>query len=238
MIDATIVAVVTPNYLERFKISYATWHLKSQLDDLPLALFVNGDFKESDFNFIDDRPFDIHYWQMDNADTKREEMLSAFVMGPIWAEIQTEYYIKIDADAFFIDNTPLFDENDFKYDLMAHRWGYTKPKDWIPILDNWCDQNGIAGESMKPVLNPDSNAVGHKRITSWVCLHKTDFVKEVCGYFDDKMPVPSHDTFLWYMSNRLPDRKWRRNNLKNRGVRHTGRAYKMRNELAKHGIKV
>lgn len=32
------------------------------------------------------------------------------------------------------------------------------------------------------------------------------------------MPIPSHDTFLWYLAERLPDRKWKSKNFKKLGI--------------------
>ena len=43
---------------------------------------------------------------------------------------------------------------------------------------------------------------GHARIASYVALHKADFTRYCAEIAGDRLPVPSHDTYLWYIAAR------------------------------------
>jgi hypothetical protein len=151
----------------------------------------------------------------------RELMLSSFVFGAA-AYVETDYWVKIDGDTYFTDDRDVFLDRHFDYDVAGHKWRYTKPGKWIAELDDWADTNDLDGddylpeESRREAIN--SRRYGHKRIASWICMHKTDFSIEAASYAGDRLPVPSHDTFMWYMAERLPDRNWCWHNYKHMGA--------------------
>lgn len=211
----TIVTAVNPPYLEKLKLTLPTWQRKPQLKDCPLVVFHNGfENPDQDLSFIKEvtgRKVKLVEWNMKNAESPRELMLSAFVLGAPY-EVETPYWLKIDGDAYFTNDDDIVLDHFYEYDLAGHKWKYTKPGKWICDLDDWAFNMDIDGDNY---LSEDqrseaesSKRFGHKRIASFVCLHQTEFTKEAAEAAGDKLPVPSHDTYLWYMAERLPDRKW------------------------------
>ena len=231
----TIVTAVTPNYLDKLKSTFPTWFKKKQFKDCPIVIFHHGFDKldvlapslnewAQDMKNTYSCNIKLVPWDMEKYDSMRELMLSAFVLGAP-AVVETPYCVKIDCDTFFLDEQDVFADHHFTYDVAGHKWRYTKPGEWIAGLDDWCEKNKIPGN---PYLNKagreealKSKRFGHPRIASWICLHKTSFLLEIAGIVADhggRLPVPSHDTFVWYMAQRLPDKCWAWHNFKKNGA--------------------
>jgi hypothetical protein len=107
--------------------------------------------------------------------------------------------------------------------VVAHRWGYTKPKGgkwdkhWLNILDDWWKE--LTGEDpIFPVIEDSSKRYSHRRIASFYCFHDTAKTKELADMMGERMPIPSHDTILWYVAER---KKWpvKRISMKRRGLK-------------------
>lgn len=211
----TIVTAVNPPYLDKLKITLPTWQRKPQLKDCPMVVFHNGfEDADADLAFIAEvtgRKVKLVEWNMDNADSTRELMLSAFVLGAPF-EVDTPYWLKIDGDAYFTNDDDVILDHFYEYDLAGHKWKYTKPGQWIADLDYWAFNTDVEGDDYLTEEQREeavkSKRFGHKRIASFVCLHNTEFTKEAAELAGNKLPVPSHDTYLWYMAERLPGRKW------------------------------
>jgi len=138
-------------------------------------------------------------WEMPKYDSQRELMLSAFVLG-IKEFIKTPYFVKLDCDTYFTDDRDVFTEKDLEYDIVGHKWGYTKPGWWISKLDG-----------SKIDLNEGRR--NHDRIASFCCLHNTEYVIKIAEKYGKRLPIPSHDTLLWWHS-----KNWLGKNLKKLGV--------------------
>jgi hypothetical protein len=155
------------------------------------------------------------HWKMKEYESIRELMLSSFIFGTDY--IKSEYFVKLDADAFFTDSQNVFTDDDFKFDITGHKWGYTKPGWWIDKLDG------------QP-LDVSKKTHAHNRIASFCCLHKTKFVKEVAlSYSAGRLPVPSHDTVLWWHANKL--NSWKAINVKGKGVNNNSDWRKIRESV-------
>jgi hypothetical protein len=223
--DLTIVIAVDDKYLPKLKDNYQDWFKTFGILEYPIVCFYNNIIPEQ-LEFLGTNTTLIK-WDM-NVETQREKMLSSFVLG-INNNVKTKYFMKVDVDTKCIR---LYDkysynigfENDwFESDLVSHRWGYTKPGKWLVELEKWADTNKITGNN---VFNPDEydliqsrRRYGHKRICSYICLHKTDFVIECSNLCGSRMPVPSHDTYLWYMAVRM-NKKIKLVNFKRKGFKH------------------
>lgn len=214
----TIVTAVTPDYEQKLLLTLPTWKRKPQFENQPMIIFCNG-FTDYQTRFNNLWPnLKVIDWDLPLSESKRETMLSAFVIGSE-KYVDTEYWCKLDCDSFFTNSVDLFEENDFGYDLCTSGWKYSFTKDLIKIKE-WVNNKNIPGKCPldNMILDPNTKLTGHKRIISWCCMHKTDFVKEVISYIgNEKMPCPSHDTLLWYFAERLPNRKWHRKRLKHLG---------------------
>lgn len=238
----TIVTAVNPPYLEKLKTTLPTWQMKPQLKNCPMIVFHNGfNDPEKELKFIEEisgRNVKLVPWDLPSAESTRELMLSAFVLGAP-KEVDTPYWLKIDADAYFTDDQDCILPHFYNYELCGHRWRYTRSpnkESWIDKLDSWAEDKDIAGNTYlsdeERIKSYEQKRYGHKRIASFVCLHKTDFTIEAAEYIDDnKMPVPSHDTYLWYLANRLPDRKWCWHNMKKLGCHNQTNINKLRENI-------
>ena len=216
MKDFTIVTACSKDYIDKLRWCIPTWTIKPQFRNKKLLIFYIDDMQESDLHFAKNYFSDVKFvkWGMKKFENKRELVLSSFVLGV--NHIETEYYVKIDGDSFFVNDSDVLEKDDFNYDLVAHRWGYTKPGYWIPQLDNFYDHTNNH-------VDKEMHIFRHPRIASFFCLHKTEFVKKVVSFFNGRMPVPSHDTTLWYYANKMPDRSWKAKNVKRYGVTNKSR---------------
>jgi hypothetical protein len=140
--------------------------------------------------------------------SEREGMLTAFVMG-VSEYVKTPYWCKIDADATPKVDRFEWDDKAFDCDIAGHKWGYTKSKGawkkehFLNTLDDWWDVAYDVSDDMFPRNLPYKERYGHKRIASFLCLHKTEFSKYCSELARDRLPIPSHDTYCWYVAERL-----------------------------------
>lgn len=227
MREFSIVTAVTPEYLKKFRWCIASWTVKPQFANRKLHVFHSGfSNPEKDLAFIGELFEDVecHDWKMEAKVDQRELMLSCFVLGAARV-VKEPFYVKLDADCYFTDSQDAFLPEDFQVDLCAHRWGYTKPGWWYEKLKKWVGNNDWNGDKS------NVGSIGHKRIISWCCLHRTEFVKNVAKLTPERLPIPSHDSYLWFMADNFPETKWKAVNLKSRGVGHASRWKTIREEI-------
>lgn len=217
--DLTVVTAVDAKYLDCLRRHLPLWMRTAGICEHPMVCFVHGIPLDSpDLAFLRARAR-LVAWDLPGAANQRERMLTAFVLGTA-KEIQTEYWLKIDADT-----TPRAEAyKDFQYclelpgrawraSLCGHRWRYTKskggyrPGHFLNHLDEWWQAK--TGEP--PIFPPDLPEHGrhrHHRIASFICLHKAAFVRKCAEMAGARLPAPSHDTFLWYCAERMQGESW------------------------------
>ncbi len=213
----TIVTAITPDYLNRIIWALPTWVHKPQFVGKPIVVFHSGFSDIEKLQFIKEifPTWTFVAWEMPEYESRRELMLSSFVLG-IKEFVKTPYFVKLDCDTYFTDDRDVFTKKDLEYDIVGHKWGYTKPGWWISKLDG-----------TKIDLNEKRRS--HKRIASFCCLHKTDFViKAAEGR--ERLPVPSHDTFLWWYANK--NGSWHGKDLKKLGVNNNTNWKKIREAVS------
>lgn len=216
--DITLVTACDPKYVEHLRLTYPNWVKYKKIDQFQMIVYVNGFERGANNPALDflrsNKNIKIIEWDFPLAKSQREKMLSVFVYG-VSRDVKTKYWVKIDADAFCVNSNDLIEEEMKNYDIYGHKWGYTKPYNWIEELDAWANKMPIFGGT-KPLFDP-KNISGrkycHKRIASYVQFHKTEFVKKAAEIAGERLPVPSHDTYLWYVAERLGF-KWKRHNFK------------------------
>jgi len=213
--DITIVTAVDKKYLPKLKKNYSLWMKTEGLMEYPMICYYNG-IELEELDFLGDHVRCIN-WNMSDALSQRENMLTAFVLGTA-NEIKTKYWLKIDADTTPIQkkDNPFGFKLEYKDEwfdgktmLVGQRCGYTKSKagtedkHFLNILDEWWERK--TGE--KPIFPADipwKKNYRHSRIASFICLHKSKFVQYCAKMCDNgRLPIPSHDSFLSFIAIRM-----------------------------------
>jgi hypothetical protein len=230
--DVTIVTACDPIYVEVLRETFPNWIKYKKIDEHPVIVYVNGmSLNDNRLDFLRLPNVKMIPWEMENAENHREEMLSAFVFGPA-RDVETDYWLKMDADGFATDYKPLYDDEMKKFSICGHKWGYSWVEH-IKKLDEWAKGHWKRKlRKAKPMIE-DGKIEGRrfyhskKRTASFIQLHKTEFskfcVKIIKG---NKLPCPSHDTFMYYVANRFdPSSVGTRNFKRHYGFTHgNGRA--------------
>lgn len=148
-------------------------------------------------------------------ETQREKMLSGHVY--ISHAVETEYFLKIDADAIACEVGPWPRAEWFEGDpvLAGPTWGYTRAKgdnrdlfEWVEELERFGDKYfGTPRAGWKDRIGSLNHPKGPKlkcgkRFVSWLGFQRTEWVQEMASLFEEeygsgRLPVPSHDTSLW-----------------------------------------
>jgi hypothetical protein len=226
--NVTVVTAVNSKYLKKLKANFPKWLKTEGIYEHPIKCFVHGiDLDSPDLDFMRDR-VELIEWDFPKAHNMRERMLSAFVFGAA-KEVKTKWWIKLDCDTTpkdecFSDFTYKLDmpKEAWDKDIAGHRCGYTKSKQgykdkhFLNLLDEWWhEKTGKA--PIFPENIPLKERHGHKRIASFICLQKTKFTRKCAALCSDTgvLPVPSQDTFAWYVCERT-SKKWLRCNFKKR----------------------
>lgn len=226
MIDFTTTIAIDDIHVRELYHSFPTWRaFKPEIFQRPMiVLYDTTPTMEVAKDFID-HP-DVAYVRVAAhvGIPQREKMLAALAFAPRFAGIKTPWFLKLDVDAVatatnrnWIDDAWFTDSPAF----VSNGWGYTKPGGWIGTLDDWADGIKMPGNRMNIALPNETRAVRHKRIISWLYFGRTDWHREVCGLYGERLPVPSHDTANWYVAHRRRDH-YRRVRFASLGWRHIG----------------
>ena len=238
--NTTIVTACDPKYVECLKVTYPTWIKYKDINRFPIIVYVNG-FQDSDprLNFLrQHNNVRIIHWDMHNVDNHREKMLSSFIFGPA-KDVTTKYWLKLDADAYAVNDKPLLHKGMDQYVFCGHKWGYTKPFTWISTLNGWAKKHPeIINKNDIPIDESKikKNKYFHHRTNSFIQLHKTEFIQKAARLAGDRLPIPSQDTFLWFIASKLDEQVWRFNFKRNSGIYNKKTLDKIQNALQKHKI--
>ena len=222
--DASLVTVVTacdPKYVECLRLTYPTWKSLKNIDRYQMIVFVNGmEVSDGRLDFLRAPNITLVPWSMPEVSDRREEMLSAFVIGAA-RHVKTPYWLKLDADSFASDSSVLLAQEMENYVFFGHRWGYSW-ESHIRALDEWSQKHSDARlNSAKPMFDKacvNGRKYFHpsKRTISFVQLNSTGFTRlcvELAG--GKRLPVPSQDTYMYYIADRL-GLKWGSSNFKHK----------------------
>jgi|SaaInlV_165m_DNA_1040744.scaffolds.fasta_scaffold10966_3 lipopolysaccharide biosynthesis glycosyltransferase len=207
--DVTIVTACDEKYVEFLKLTFPNWRKYKNIDDHPVIVFVHGiELSDERLDFLKLPNVTLIPWSFPSADNHREEMLSAFVFGAA-ENVKTDYWLKLDADSYAINDKPLYNESMKQFAYCGHKWGYSRP-DHIRGLDEWA--KGHWKRKLKnagPMIEEgriDGRRFYHdtKRTISYIQLHKLKFTKFCVSLLRKrKLPVPTQDTFMFFVCNRF-----------------------------------
>jgi hypothetical protein len=207
--DVTIVTACDNYYVDILKETFPNWVKYKRINKNPVIVFVNGMLlSDSRLDFLRMPNVKIVAWDMPEIENHREKMLSAFVFGA--AEyVKTDYWMKLDADSYATDYSPLFTDEMKKFSFCGHKWGYSRPEH-IRMLDAWAKTHWKRKLCRaKPMINEgriEGNRFYHncRRTISYVQLHKARFTQFCVKLLKEKrLPAPSQDTFMFYVCQRF-----------------------------------
>jgi len=255
--DYTLVCGIDAKHFEQLSMVWMTWKLhKPSLLEHPMILFVDREnpvdvvtihdnIDHPDLTIVDWPPRE---WEITYPETiidkkekfgkaQRYKMMAGFVHVPA-AHVQTPYWLKLDSDAIALADDDWIDPEWFEDlpDVVGHRWGFTKPANSIQLLDEWYVQNFKGVPLNLPFDNPESERISHPRICSWCALFNTAFTRDAstwaidtCGH--GMLPVPSQDTYLWYLATVGDPESVLRVNMKERGWTYRSSFKSVRSEV-------
>lgn len=231
----TFVTACDVNFYKFLEITLPNWIKYKTVNQYPLLVYVNGFNGKHDprLSFIRQHPrTKIVEWDLPGATSQRERMLNSFVLGTA-KDVETDYWVKLDADSFAVNYKPLLSEEMFDFVICGHKWHYTKPGIWIKDLDKWASDQDIFKNT--PDLfeqeHMGEKRYIHERTASYVQLHASEFVRFAAKLANEKLPVPSHDTYLWYVAKRLGLPIKRHNFKRFRGMTNVPRLPKLKQKL-------
>uniref|UniRef100_A0A6M3LQK4 Uncharacterized protein n=1 Tax=viral metagenome TaxID=1070528 RepID=A0A6M3LQK4_9ZZZZ len=212
-VDTTIVTACDPKYVSALAQTFPNWRKYKKIDKYPVIVFVNGmELNDTRLDFLRLPNVQLIPWSkekdLDDVTDHREEMLSAFVFGPA-RYVKTEYWLKLDADSYATDDRSFITNEMKQYAFCGHKWWYSRPAH-IKALDEWAKGHWKRKlRKAKPMIE-DGRIEGRrfyhntKRTISFIQLHKTRFTKFCVGLLKKRrLPVPSQDSFMYFVANRF-----------------------------------
>jgi len=207
--DVTIVTACDPHYVDILRHTFPNWRKYKKIDSNPVIVFVNGmKIKDERLDFLRLPNVKMIQWSMPEADSHREEMLSAFVFGTA-EHVKTDYWLKLDADSYATDDRPFVTEEMKQFAFCGHKWGYSRPNH-IKALDKWAKGHWKRKLKKAAPMIEDGRIEGRrfyhntKRTISFIQLHKTKFTRFCVKLLRErKLPAPTQDTFMFYVANRF-----------------------------------
>lgn len=203
--NVTIVTACDPKYVEYLKLTFPNWRKYKAIDKYPVIVFVNGiDLNSPTLDFLRLPNVKLIDWDMKNAESQREKMLSAFVLGTA-QYVTTKYWLKIDADSFATNYNRFITDEMKDHVFCGHKWGYSFVKH-IKALDEWASKHWKGAlRKFSPMFN-EKCANGkryyhpEKRTISFIQLNNTRFTKWCARLAKGRLPVPSQDTYMYYVA--------------------------------------
>ena len=91
-------------------------------------------------------------------------------------------------------------------------------------MDRWAAAHPSLAGRMLPIVPrlPGAESASHDRITSWCFFGQTDWCRRIGAIAGVRLPIPSHDTYVWYCAAVL-GANYRRINMKRFGWDHMTR---------------
>lgn len=232
-ISFTTIVGIDDHHVKELEMSYKTWkEYRPELFEQPLLLVCDADISPQEWNrrlhFLDHPDQRRVQWSLPDA-TQREKMLNGVTLVA-GTHVHTPWYFKLDTDSIADAPGDWIQESWFQPNehgelpaFISHPLNVTKISA-ISRLEEWSkgipDLNKFAPFELRN--HQRRNFVHHRRIVSWCFWGRTDWTKEVLGYCNGRLPVPSHDTYLSYCATKRND-FIRRASMKACGWTHKGR---------------
>lgn len=215
----TVVTFISKKTRGHLKVTLPTWKRKPDINGSILIVFYSGLCVE-ELQFIGNE-WDGEVRLMELSTAFPDDSSGTFLID-VPHVVTTDHWIKLEPHVLFVDSQPLFPRRAYKTDVFGHRWSFTRPITWLAALDDWF-ANSRFESLIEPIggqlnADPDADKIRHRRLTSWASVQRTSFTRQVAEELGTKLPVPSHDTTLWYVAERSTSFEWGACNLEKRGA--------------------
>lgn len=249
MIQFTTILAVDDQHAEELAVAWSTWvRHKPEIMANPLHVYFDYDYGGCHYwinrlSFINHPDRSIFGWSNDHAEdnpyaTQREKMLNAFFYAP--TEVKTPHFLKLDTDVIATSHGDWISDDLFFGDpaYVSSPWRYSRPADVLDRLNRWAESQSWLAGCRRPVgrKHPDGAKVMHDRIISWLYFGRTDWHREMYEKCGGRLPVPSHDTTLWYLADVLEQRR-HTVRFNRRGWQHCGGNLQKMKQLAAVAMK-
>lgn len=210
--DITLVVAVDEKYLPCLQRAWPIWMKRKDLSAMQVAVILSGiETSDNRLDFLRNDRVRFISWNKDEIYGDHRTSMFASFLYAVAQHVQTTFWLKMDVDTVPGKNVPdpMFSGDDFKYDLVANPWGFTKVKGdkntkthWINRLDQWWfEELGKSGIGEKfPKIEGDK--FRHQRHISKICLERTECTRQLAKLLDPKMPIPSQDTLVFFWHHR------------------------------------
>ncbi len=209
-LDFTTVVATDKAYIPHLKTAWKSWVIhRPEIILHPMVILIDskdvGEIPSLEATLNHPNLSFVEVGELAGAE-QREKMLTALVKCP--PLIETEWMLKLDCDVLAKSYdpawcaTPCLDCGlSANPVFMAPSWGYTKPANAITVLDDWADSQNIPGKRLN-IVGMQDTARTPGRIISYVFFGRTDWLREVASLCGPRLPIPSQDTYHWYMAKR------------------------------------
>lgn len=211
--EFTVLCAVDDSHVDELAISYDSWRRhKPSLLSRPMLVMIDVHSTPSEHSWHTNAK---RYWasRLDFLGSHsgkvefrfssaapdipvRERVLSSFVFAAKF--IETPYYLKLDADLLATGCDDWIDPKWFwgGPEVIAPRWGYTKPASQVAAFNAWSngfpDAFPLAGVQAKIV----GNYAKHHRFISYCQFGSTFWTQGMSKLAGERLPIPSQDGFL------------------------------------------
>jgi len=216
MIDFSTVVALDGHHLQEWELSWPTWvKFRPELLQRPLILLLD------DASSLEGWRARLGFVQHPDCRlvlvaappqcaSQREKMLSAFVLlAP--QLVNTPWLLKLDTDTVARHQDPTWCAQDRVASqdgalpvFSSPAWHYTKPAAWLTTLEEWGSGHPFLKDFPPLGLNPPpgTRTFRHRRCISWCFFAQTAWCRRVAEQVGPRLPIPSHDTLLWYWAAR------------------------------------
>lgn len=244
--DLTFVTLLTPGkYEEKFFSNIKEWLKTEGIIEYPIHVHILAEKKEESLRIVErikdmglDKRLVVNSWSIEkyiaSGWSARESCFYIFT-NKVPFLVDTPKWVKLDCDTYPKEDI----WNGYGYvfdwergtraaDVASHKWGYTKPGKWLCTLETWADTKKALKGTSPIFADHDTEAMlaqkryGHPRINSFLSMYSTAFSRECAKIIGNRLPVPSQDTTIWYLTERL-GKKLKRFNAKKMGFAQNGK---------------
>lgn len=245
-LDFTTVIATDAPYIPHLKTAWKSWIInRPELVLHPMMILID----ERDASEIPSLEAYLNHQNLSFVEVgdlagadQREKMLTALVKcAPL---IETEWMLKLDCDVLAKTYDPKWCTKELSQVccgqvnepvFIAPAWGYTKPANAVDILDDWADAQKIPGKRLN-IKGMQDTVRTPGRIISYVFFGKTEWLKKAASLSGERLPLPSQDTYHWYLARRT-ETDFRHMNALGLGWQHI-RGAKLEQELEKIPLKI